>query len=428
MPEQHTELAALANHLAGRRDAILKAWRKAIAADPSLTTGASLPVSQLNDHIPALLVDYESRLRSPHVGATPLGDAAAHGLHRWQQGFDLEEVARELGRLNECVVAELEQYAPAPPVPAATMAMARKLWAAIYSVAISASTSQYFKLQQIEAASHIRELEGALDSLRHLERERADLWQQAAHDLRGNLGVVATATAGLDASRQNESARARFSQLLVRNVQSLHRLLDDVTSLARLQGGQEHRNVAPVDVAVLLQELGDAMRSQAEERGLFLSVDGPVPFQVRGDAVKLRRVAQNLMLNAIRYTQVGGLSVSWGDSALDDPDRWMLRVQDTGPGLDRPPESELVGALGVATENSRVLTAHASRGTVSHMQDGLAGLSPGLPTPYADVLPPGEGIGLSIVKRLCDLLHATVHVDSTPSGTTFCIFLPRAYP
>ena len=142
MPEQHTELAALANHLAGRRDAIIKAWREAIAADPSLTTGASLPVSQLNDHIPALLVDYESRLRSPHVGATPLGDAAAHGLHRWQQGFDLEEVARELGRLNECVVAELEQYAPAPPVPPATMAMARKLWAAIYSVAISASTSK----------------------------------------------------------------------------------------------------------------------------------------------------------------------------------------------------------------------------------------------------------------------------------------------
>lgn len=43
------------------------------------------------------------------------GDAAAHGLHRWQQGFDLSEVTRELGRLNECVVVELENGAVAHP-------------------------------------------------------------------------------------------------------------------------------------------------------------------------------------------------------------------------------------------------------------------------------------------------------------------------
>jgi len=58
------------------------------------------------------------------------GDAAAHGLHRWQQGFDLAEVTRELGRLNECVLVELESYAVEhPSLHSGVMAEARKIWA-----------------------------------------------------------------------------------------------------------------------------------------------------------------------------------------------------------------------------------------------------------------------------------------------------------
>jgi len=97
-------LAALSVHLAGRRAAILSAWRTAVVSDPALKSGASLPRAQLNDHIPALLLDYEQRLASidsadlAGLGQTQRGDAAAHGLHRWQQGFDLEEVTREIHR------------------------------------------------------------------------------------------------------------------------------------------------------------------------------------------------------------------------------------------------------------------------------------------------------------------------------------------
>src|SRR5690349_1506289 len=99
MPSPDAELAILSTHLALRRDAILQAWRAAVQADPTLTTGASLPRSQLHDHLPALLVDYERLLadgQAPEPGARGEGvqraDAAAHGLHRWQQGFGLSEV------------------------------------------------------------------------------------------------------------------------------------------------------------------------------------------------------------------------------------------------------------------------------------------------------------------------------------------------
>ena len=106
----------------------------------------------------------------------------------------------------------------APALDPAVMASARRIWAQQYGAAIGASTSQYFRLQQLESNSHIRDLEHALETLRELEQQRAQLWQQAAHDLRGNLGVVANVTEGLTSANASEVARANFLRMLDRNV------------------------------------------------------------------------------------------------------------------------------------------------------------------------------------------------------------------
>lgn len=439
MPSLETELAALAAHIAQRRGAILRAWRDAVASDPSLTSGASLPRAQLHDHIPALLVDFEQRLAASGAASAAdlrdaqkvqTGDAAAHGLHRWQQGFDLAEVARELSRLNECVVAELDSHALAhPALDRSAMPAARRIWAHQFGAAIAASTAQYFRLQQLESNSHIRDLEQALEALRELEQQRAQLWQQAAHDLRGNLGVVANATVGLASENASEPARQSFLRLLGRNVSALRLLLDDVTSLARLQGGQEHRHVERMDAAALLRDLCEALQVHAQEQNLFLRFDGPAALWVEGDPVKARRITQNLVLNAIKYTRRGGVTVSWGDGEGGDAERWFVQVQDTGPGLQTGPGAPLAGALEEATEQSRRISEDASRGAVTHADGGLAETGPA----GRDEPPPvhrnaGEGIGLSIVKRLCDVLDATLDVESADDvGTTFRILLPRRY-
>lgn len=432
---QTLEHAALSAYLKRRRGAILQAWRMAVTSDPTLTSGAALPRAQLHDHIPALLVDFERTLAGT---AAPAGandqeahqdDAAAHGLHRWQQGFDLVEVTRELGRLNECLVLELEVYAAGQPAPdAAAMAEARRIWAQQCGDAISASVSQYFQLQQMEASSHIRDMEQALASLRELERERAHLWQQAAHDLRGGLGVVATATAGLASPKASEPMRDSFLRLLDRNVGSLSHLLNDVTSLARLQGGLEHRKLEPIDAAAVLATLCEDLQPHAQQRGLYLKFEGAAALRVEGDPVKTRRIAQNLVINAIKYTRSGGVTVSCGNCESGDRERWFFQVSDTGPGFHAGPGSRLAGALEEATEQARQITADHAAGTVSHVNVDLA-------EPHvsdADLRPaqqqPGEGIGLSIVKRLCDLLDATTELQSDVGvGTTFRILLPRRY-
>jgi len=445
-----TALQALATFLEGRRADILQAWRDAITADPTLTSGASLPRAQLNDHIPALLIDLEQRLASTgredsvNANEAQRDDAEAHGLHRWQQGFDLSEVTRELGKLNECVVVEFDRYhAERPSLDLEVLATARRIWAHQYSVAICASTSQYFRLQQIEAGGHIRDLEQALESVRLIEQQRAVLWQQAAHDLRGNLGVVANASAGLASRKASDESREKFLNLLDRNVTALHELLDDVTSLARLQGGLEQRALERVDVACLLGELCDGLSGHAQQRSLILRREGPAVLEAESDPVKLRRVAQNLIVNALKYTRQGSVSVIWRDATPDDPERWLLEIADTGPGMRVSAESELVDAIETASEQSKQIADDTAEGIVAHAEgfdaegagDGDDRAPSAMNAAPADStrhnLPAqraGEGVGLSIVKRLCDMLDAAMEVETAPGvGTTFRIRLPKSY-
>ena len=430
-------LAALARHLASRRDAILRAWRSAVDTDPRLTTGASLPRTQLDDHLPDVLATFEQQLYAPPTTpdtASPtesMQDAAAHGLQRWQQGYDLREVMREWGFLQLCLVEELEAYAAAHPEPEpAVMWTARRTLAQLCSDGVSESTARYHELQQIEAAGHVRDLELALEQIRDLERQRGELWRQAAHDLRGNLGVVVNATEGLTLEGVPENLRGNFLRVLKKNVSALHALLDDVVDLARLQAGQEVRQINRFDAAVLLRELCDNMQPLAHERGLFLHADGLSSLPVEGDAIKIRRIAQNLLLNSLKYTHQGGVNVEWGDSRENDQQRWMLRVRDTGPGFHAGPGAPLAGALEEATDEATQVERNAATATETAPDEKAAAAVPRRPPDNRPIKQEGgEGIGLSIVKRLSELLDATIELESTADeGTTMRILFPRRYP
>jgi signal transduction histidine kinase len=170
------------------------------------------------------------------------------------------------------------------------------------------------------------------------------------------------------------------------------------------------------------------MQPVAQDRGLFLKAEGPDTLPVEGDAVKTQRIAQNLLLNALKYTYEGGVTVSWGDSRQNDAQRWMLCVEDTGPGFHAGPGAPMASALEEATEEARQVDAAARTGIKAQEE-------PNDSPPDAanrDARPVhqerGEGIGLSIVKRLSELLDASMEMDSTPGeGTSLRIVFPRRY-
>jgi len=279
------------------------------------------------------------------------------------------------------------------------------------------SAASQVQLQESEAASRLRDLEQALGELRMLERERADLWREAAHDLRGNVSAVRMAATAL----ARQSAAAGAAGAVERTTHTLTALLDDLTALARLEAGREQRNVSGFDAGEVIEELCATLQPVAAERGLTLTAHaGALP--VAGDPVKVRRIAQNLILNGLNATEHGGVRVEVAAAQVGTVRSWQLCVQDTG--------------IGISGRSSPVIATVLRRATREEEED--AGRS-GTPFEPLATLPSesarlprsagGEGIGLTIVKRLCELLDASIHIDSEPgSGTTFRIMFPQTYP
>ena len=323
----------------------------------------------------------------------------------------------------------MENYGLANPhLENAVMIAARQAWSKLCWDGISDSSTQYWHMNQAEATSHVRDLELALSTLSKLDQTRSAAWRETAHDLQGSLSMVTLASSVLDREDLSEPARQEFSDLIQRGVSSLHDMLHDFMSLARLDAGLEHRNVSTFDAATMLTDFCTTSQPLAKASGLFLKMQGPDTMPVQGDQAKVRRILQNLLLNALKYTKRGGVTVLWKSVSDSLTDNWMFCVQDTGPGLDEDPEvAPMAHQIHEATQSAQAVEkAHPDELTSADVAKAPTVPSQSETQPISETL--GEGVGLSIVKRLCELLNASLELESSPGkGTTFRVILPRHY-
>ncbi len=235
-----------------------------------------------------------------------------------------------------------------------------------------------------------------VEALRQHIRERGDFLRTTTHDLRGSFGIVQGAAQLLDVS-DTEEDRTQMLHMLQRNLRQVTVLLTQLMDFSRLESGQETVYIEAFDAAGLLREFGEYTRIIAHEKGLSLWLEGDDTLPVEGDPIKVRRIVQNLVLNALKYTSEGSVTVSW--TTLSDS-YWQVSVADTGPGL-KPAQVEQLTHLQTNTPPE----AAANR-----------------------ILGSGEGIGLFIVKRLISLLEGKLAIHSKIGvGTRFEVTLPRAY-
>jgi len=427
------QLNELASELLQRRDSILHSWRVLSEAALGRNIGSSLSGAQFNDHIPAVLDCLAHTLQAlPDEHDRVSEEAGAqivceHGLQRWQQGYQLLEVIREWGYLQICVADELERYAAAQPsLEPQVMPAVRREWIRLCADGVAESAAQYWRLHQAESAGHVNDLEQALSALHKIESARAEAWRTAAHDLRGSVTAVKGATNLLvrDGSALPDPVRAEVGDILSKSVSQLHEMLNDLLSLARLEAGHEQRELSTFDAATVLRDFCTSAQTFTSDRGLFLKIDGPESLRVEGDKTKVLRILQNLFLNAVKYTPRGGVSVTWGSDKGRDTDRWTFSVQDTGPGIDKnnaaPFAHELHNATEAANDANESIDRRQSIGPATTLASATE----------VDALTqqPGEGVGLTIVKRLCELLDAGLELATEPGqGSTFRVILPRSY-
>jgi len=219
-----------------------------------------------------------------------------------------------------------------------------------------------------------------------------------------------------------EAERVTSAAFLQRAVQGLGSMLGELMDLARLEAGQESRQISGFDAGSLISDLCDINQSFAKDQSLFLKAKGPAQLPVEGDAEKVRRVAKNLLVNALKYTESGGVSVSWGE----EKENWWLMVKDTGPGMLTEAGTSMADGLQEATASAKESDERSAaiKGEASHVLTPKDTATPTRTSQHQ----PGEGVGLSIVKRLCELLDASLEIaSSAEAGTTFRVVFPRRY-
>jgi hypothetical protein len=230
------------------------------------------------------------------------------------------------------LLAELENFESGlAPDARAAMPIARRALVRLINDGVSESASQSAQLRQAEAVAEVAELERGLQGLTVLGVKRADAWREATHDLRGSVGVLQTVSAILDREGAPEAVRSQSLRVLKRGVLSLHELLSNLVDLARLDAGQDQLYLDTFDAAAALRELCESLRQMATERSLFLRTTGPTVLEVQGDRIKVLRVAQNLLLNALRFAREGGVTVEWHVHGTSERPRWQVSIADSAP-------------------------------------------------------------------------------------------------
>ena len=217
-----------------------------------------------------------------------------------------------------------------------------------------------------------------VEQLRQQLEQRSELLRRSAHDLKTNFSIISFASHLLHSSPTHEEQQVALN-MLHHNVQQASQLINELLDVTRLESGQELRQLTHFNAAELLGGLVETLQPLARQRELWLRSQGPNQLLVEGDSVKLQRIVQNLLLNAINYTQQGGVTLEWASEPVST--QWRLSVTDTGPGL--------------LTGNKQTA---------------------------------GEGIGLLIVQQLCALLDGQLKVESSfEAGSRFIVRLPQQY-
>lgn len=378
MMNYHDSIDALVRHLTESRQTILNRWREAAENDPRLSTASQISFQDFLDGMPLWLDRLNDDLRKAVHVEHPLSpneelavaESREHGADRWEQGCSIPELTREWGHLQRIVSQEIDAFRQQTEgVDADFIYLVQQTVTQSVMEGVNQSVTSYFEMEKFEAARRLASLQSVLYEFASIQSQRADALREVTHDLRGGLQLMQSAA-------QMFAGNQEVAGVVERGVTSMGVLLEQLTDLARLEAGVEEVKLAQFDVGALLRELCVAVKSEAQDKSLYVETSGPDSMLVLGDAEKIRRIAQNLLLNALNYTQHGGVSLEW---SKDRTGQWKLVIADTGPGGD-----------------SRIPT-------------------------------PGEGIGLSIVRRLTSLLDAQFHSMSQSTGTTFTLIFPATY-
>jgi two-component system phosphate regulon sensor histidine kinase PhoR len=364
------EFAALIRR---ERESLLSAWRIQVRELPS---AQHLDIPTLNDHIPGLLDELATAFASGVTQTIPdglaEGSAPVHGLQRLEDAFDIEEVVAEYNILRGCLHDLATQHGyNLQGVPFHVLNQ-------IFDHAIGLALKTYSAQRALE-----------------VRQRREEYLAFVAHDLQTPLFAISLAGRVMEKILPEQGYGPESAVMLVtlsRSVRQLEglvrKVLDENTSVEAEAGIKIVRR--EFDLWPLVEGLQRDLLGIAAESGTRLTNKMPHDLVVYADAALLRRVLQNLIANAIRYTPGGKVVVEASRQEADDGFFVECRVRDDGAGIP----ADLLADI---------------------FEKGEGDAS----------VPESKGLGLAIVRQFTEAHGGTVTVESREGeGALFRLRLP----
>lgn len=243
---------------------------------------------------------------------------------------------------------------------------------------------------QTLAAEHARDV---AESANHA---KSAFLAHMSHELRTPLTAILGFTELLDQADVASEDRRSYAGIIHRNGTHLMHLINDVLDLSKIEAGKMSLRVADCDPVRVLEEVVESFRGRAGEKQLELRivVEPGVPRLARTDPLRLRQILINITGNAMKFTARGSVVATLRcDRGTADRPRLVYEVRDTGPGID----AQTLGRLFHPFEQGDAPTRTQ-----------------------------GTGLGLTISRRLAELLGGDISVESEVGrGSCFTLRAPQ---
>ena len=225
---------------------------------------------------------------------------------------------------------------------------------------------------------------------RKIQSMKEDFFHSVAHDLRAPLLTMQGYIKLLEKEFPPEARQSGYVRNVKDSSDRLFKLLENILDISRMEAGHLKPDLSKVNAADFLSSAAESFRALFEEKGVALSVDtaGAGKAEFQADSSLLRRVIENLLSNAWKFTPKGGkvtASASGGNGGL------LFTIADTGPGI--PPDQ-----LEAIFEKYKRLKAG----------EGEAGF----------------GLGLAISRKIVELHGGTIRAESGGDGSRFIVAIP----
>lgn len=248
---------------------------------------------------------------------------------------------------------------------------------------------------ELQVAARTQELRESNRRLVEASEAKTSFLARMSHELRTPMNGV-LGMAELLARTPLNTQQARQTQTIRSSAQTLLNILNDLLDLSKAQAGKVSLESLPVDLTQLIEESAALFAGAAEAKALDLIVCPPTQRELRvaGDPLRLRQVLMNLIGNAVKFTEHGGIEIR-ADVALKSAGlaTVQIAVRDTGIGL--APDSL-----------ERIFQPFAQADETTTRRFG------------------GSGLGLTICRELVTLMNGSIRVESLSNvGSTFTVSL-----